>query len=558
MTTVLGLAALPLALGVTPYLIVCHTRRQPDIYHTIAWTALVSVLLNAFLCVALHALNVRISAASLACCHTGLALIAWVLARARRIELGLSLGGAGLFPLLIMLLFGILALPITPLAGIDTYRWQCLATSVRVEGCIPWMVHPVSLLGFTPRAYPSAHPLLLATVQVLGGLGVEWGFFIVSLFTGLAGTASAFVFGSRLMGSQRGAVWFSLLYVLSPVFMRYGHWATGRGLFLAFFPLFLSYVCARPRPATVAAALATALVLALSHKVGLIALPLVLLSLASSLLVTGRLPRLTVALISLAVAAAALAIAPPLVLPGIAGHPFGCIRQTATRFGVMLPLCVALVLLDPPWLLRAAFRRFLPVAVLSFAAAHHAEMYGAMVALPFVAAPAAAGALALSRQWPARWPGTRILIGTLALLGAVAIVSHRCLGATPRFVRRAAQFIERHDPEGPHLVEAPGRARYQIHAYVSGCPRFSINAADSHDVRVASLPRLHGSPSDVVRSLITWLRGILSVQDLDVAWYGDIKRTYYVAIDGVGEAPAGATLLMRDSRISIHAVEAPP
>ena len=68
-----------------------------------------------------------------------------------------------------------------------------------------------------------------------GAAGAGYG--IASLYIGALGMLAAFLLGRRLFPQPRRAAWTALLYVASPVFMRYAHWATGRGLLVALMPL---------------------------------------------------------------------------------------------------------------------------------------------------------------------------------------------------------------------------------------------------------------------------------------------------------------------------------
>ncbi len=116
-------------------------------------------------------------------------------------------------------------------------------------------------------------------------------------------------------------LWTAFFYAFSPVFMRYNHWATGRGLFIAIFPLFLLALInlskievqkVEKRRAlfvmgNLAGLISLGIFLTLSHKAGLIALLLILASLLPGILLS-RLnwrwlaPALTIIALSVAIA----------------------------------------------------------------------------------------------------------------------------------------------------------------------------------------------------------------------------------------------------------------
>jgi len=88
---------------------------------------------------------------------------------------------------------------------------------------------------------------------------------------------------SSFTGNSRVALWTAFFYGFSPVFVRYNHWATGRGLFLALFPLFILSIIRLPGLKAWGGLLLTGLLMTLSHKAGCVAVPALLLSLPDHL-----------------------------------------------------------------------------------------------------------------------------------------------------------------------------------------------------------------------------------------------------------------------------------
>ena len=118
-------------------------------------------------------------------------------------------------------------------------------------------------------------------------------------------------------------------------------------------------------------------------------------------------------------------------------------------------------------------------------------------------------------------------------------------------MREAARFIEAYDPRGPLTVAAPGRARQQIQAYLSGCPRFQVTATERQRLAIAPPPPLTGEPAHVLKLWIDYLRCVVSLSDAEADWYGADSRRYYVTIDGRGERPGGATILYARSGVEV-------
>jgi hypothetical protein len=488
--------------------------------------------------------------------------------------------------------FALLVLPLTHIAGIDTYKWQDLAGNIAVEQRISWLIHPLSLLGFTPRSYSSAQPLVLATIQMLGHTGVDWGFYLLSLAFGLTGFSGAWVLGRHLFKTDAPAGWFAMLYLFSPVFMRYNYWATGRGLLLALLPVYLLIMlklgkkCWQGRhhppekgltlwliPAWL---LMTGLIM-MAHKAGVVGallIPLLLLVSPALALLRGRWGLWLAGLVALA---AGLLLAN--------GQPVTMGIRLITRFGWLLPLAFLAIATLPGKLTTPPFRALNVAGLGTFVISCTPDMYGALLALPFMACLATLGLdkitekkilLNRSSQRPQSENGAsaegvkeysslrslRASVQTLLdsgyaglaiiLIPALAIVLNQMRDSPAEAVYQAARFIEQTDPRGPFRIEAPGKARSQIQAYVSGCPRFTVHAESASPIDFHRLPPWTGKPAHDARQWIDTMRGMLELRGAHTDWYGDGTKVYYVTIDGQGKVPAQAKRLFTDGNVSVY------
>jgi hypothetical protein len=412
---------------------------------------------------------------------------------------------------------------------------------------------------------------MLAAIQITGNLGIEPGFGVLSIFTAIIGCAAAYLFGLKAFDKPRTASIYALLYIYTPVFTRYTHWATGRGLFLALFPLLLALLinnknfCAKePTPASKRLAfilyplafISISLLLALSHKVGFImalaAIPLYLLG----LLIPKYSTRTAIVISIIPFTVLALAIVPRTLLPFPAGNALGIIRYSITRFGLLMPLALY-GMLAPKDLFAAARRRklyplMLPAIPLAFE--HH--MYGALIAAPMItlaAAPAVEQLLSSTKKYPRLHTSAFIVyLLSFSLLPALAAVIHRSLIATPDRIYNAAMFLEKYDPLGPFTVSAPGRARTQIQAYVSGCPRFNINAATNLTIKFNRPPALNGHPSETIENWISYMRGFISIPKTSTDWYGTNPASYYFTIDKKGSHPQDTSIIYDKDNVRIY------
>ncbi|MDP6524949.1 MAG: hypothetical protein QGH15_12075 [Kiritimatiellia bacterium] len=541
------------ALFLTPYLLIRRFRSSSPLVHTLALAGLLSIGLNTAVPILLHLAAIPITISSLSVAHAVMAMAAVTVCVGSHITL-VPRETEGLQILaLAFAIFSIMVIPFTNLAGIDTYKWQGLATNVDLQNSIPWLVHPVSLIGFTPRSYPSAQPLVLATVQILGRFGVDLGFFLTSLLSGITGIAGAWVLGRNIGGNKRYANMFCLFYAFSPVFMRYNHWATGRGFYLAVLPLFLLALVQLPRVKACGLFLATLTLLALSHKVGLVTVVLLPLALLPAILPLGERHRPVVAALLAITAFAALLLSPTLIMTGPAGSVLGLVRVSVTRFAWMTPAAVLGVFVTREWTAEREIRkRLLPAALVTIALAHTSEMYGAMMALPFVCIAATDSVAWMARTFPSvARPLPRVFV-SISLIAALFIVGHRSLNAAPDSVVVAAEFLNDHDPGGPYEVVAHGRLRSQVCAYARGCPRFEVNSDNLSPVKLLTPPSFEGSLRKQVQDWTDYLRTFIEVPDIETFLYGRSPKTYYLVIEGKGKEPANARLLLDGELVKVY------
>ena len=420
---------------------------------------------------------------------------------------------------------------------------------------------------------------------MLGHTGVDWGFYLLSLICGLTGFSGAWILGRHLLKSDTSATWLAILYMFSPVFMRYNYWATGRGLLLALLPVYLLILLKLGDSLTGKAGLSrcsllwlfpawllTTMLLMTSHKAGVVGACLIPILFAVSptlALLRGRWGLWIAGL---------LAIAAGLLLAN--GQPVTLAIRLLTRFGWLLPLAILAIIMASDRLLSPPFRAILTAGFAAFVLSCTPDMYGALLALPFFACLATLGLEKINLNRSSRRPRrendfsaegekensslrasrasvqTRLLDSEYVWLGvilipAIVIVLNQMQDSPSESVYRAAQFIEQYDPRGPFRIEAPGKARYQIQAYVSGCPRFSVQSGSMPQVNIHSPPVWTGKPAHDARQWIDYLRVILELRDSHTDWYGSGTKVYYITVDGKGTTPQGAKLLFKSGNVSV-------
>jgi len=474
-----------------------------------------------------------------------------------------------LFPL-VLLPLALLLFPYTRFTGIDTYKWQDLATAIQMEQTIPWHIHPVGMLGFLPRSYPSLQPVLLASIQMLGQLGVEGGFRILTLLILAVGFTTSHCWFARLLPAPTARLC-ACCYALSPVFVRYIHWTTGRGLFVALLPALLYYLTPASPSATatrmpsnrsrlhrLAGIAVVAALLLLSHKAAWIALPLLL----TAALGQRFLPRPTALRLLLLAPALMLAVllSRRIGLPGLPGQLAGALWSAASRFSWMLP--VALWAWSKP---GAPQPRSLPLAPLAFLLsvplAFDPQMYGALIALPwmvYLSVPCAQHMLQhLLKPTRYHFIPALLLLGLLLPSGAVLLSRSRMAASAE--LKQAALFLNAHDPEGPFMLHAPMPARTRLQAYATGCPRFVLSGQPTLVTRLRPPPHQHNPfHQPGIQHWTAWLRHLIHVEGLQVEWYGNVQRHYHVTVEGLGTVPPGAVRVFRNASVQIFRQGNPP
>ena len=546
---VIGAAIAVVSLFCTPLALVRAAFPSLSAASTAAGAGALSIALSTAVPVLLHIASIPLRPVALSVCHAALLTMAAAALRLRGIRLIPDDISSLRWPALLCFAGALLAAPVTPLAGVDTYKWQDLATVVQVEGRIPWLLHLGGLFGFAPRGYPCAQPLTLASVQMMGNLGVETGYFVVSLLSLSTAVFGAYRLGLALAASDRFAVWLAALYAFAPVAMRYHHWATGRGFFLAVLPLFILGHVGRPRPHLLLAA-GSATLLLLAHKTAVVAVPL----LAAGMLFAPALSRSWRVPLALASAVVAVIVAGGSFAPSVAGI-VSALRLAATRLGVLAPLVALAVFLPDsredssgPMSQR---RKMLTLLLVLLPIAFTPDMYGALFLLPLAAVAAVHG---MSSSSLSLTKSTRLLhpaVAALLALGAVAIVVNRNMDATPRRIREAAVFLDRYDPTGPFRIVAPDRIQGRMQAYVRGCPRFSVFTVPGSTADRARHAIPLDSPRAFVSRFTAYLRKFLDPADLATDWYGGAGTVYHVLVDGKGSAPPGAALVYDKDAVRI-------
>lgn len=548
--TIIGRCVLPMALLLNPILLARCSFPRADREQFPLVAALWALVLQPVIALIMHVAGIPIVPLLLALVHCVIMIAAVGCLRARRLP---PLPAAGAWPHVQLLIFAVLAVlvfPFTHLTGIDPYKWGDLATNLAIERSVSWLVHPTSLLGFTPRSLASLHPLLMGSIRVLGTTGIESAFCLSSLVICAVGVTSAHYLATQLGMTRREAGLYTAFYAVSPMFIRYVHWGTGRGAFLAVLPLFIAGLVSLSRARGWWLALLSGVLLVLSHKTGLIALA-VLPIVGVAALLSPRPRALLWTVVLLISFAASVCFAPPRYVGPPIGWVAGWLRYDLARFAWVSPTVLLMAILSRRTLFRSTDSKFMWLGMLAiFPLAHHKEMYPAMICLPFVIYAAMAALRTAQQVWPRFADHCVPLAVALSLCASLAIVVQRSIEATPPRFYNAAKFIEESDPLGPFVIAPASPWAYRIQGIVSGCPRFTVQPGEGPAFSFTSPPPLTAAPRQLVLTWVNYLRGFAkSTAECD--WYGSPHTRYYV-VEGEAGVPEHAVLVYNRDGIRIY------
>jgi hypothetical protein len=437
-----------------------------------------------------------------------------------------------------------LLLPWSCLTGIDTYKWQDFASAVVIGKQIPWLHNHLGLFGLVPRSYPTAFPLLLASCQLPANGAIQPGFAVASLLVGTTALLAAYQLGRRLFPSRNHAVLFATLYALSPVMLRYAHWATGRGLFLAIYPLLLAATTRPRRRRAMAAMLGYSFLLLLCHKSALVAVPL---ALGGALICRTRAPqapsatsRTILAILALLLFAVLWRLSPGLI-------PLNSIPRLAlTRYHLLLPLALIGFALRPPTAISPAWRAMLPALLVAPSLAFDPAMYGALVVLPHIAAFATAGIAWLEPRVRNPWPTQAIIV--IAVLAAIVTVAHRAHSAASPQLRTLAHRIDQ-QATGPILLQ--GAHRRHAQAYVLAAP----GCWTPPDITITGIQNPF-APGLSHRERVHRLRWLASTHGA-VEWVAPDAQHIWITDGGMPAPPAHAVLLAKEGPLRAYTIAQP-
>jgi hypothetical protein len=155
-----------------------------------------------------------------------------------------------------------------------------------------------------------------------------------------------------------------------------------------------------------------------------------------------------------------------------------------------------------------------------------------------------------------RYRGTAAMLLALCLLiPSLGVIISRSKQATPNEIKDAARFLNQHDPEGPSQIYAPGLLRNHIQAYVAGCPRFKLTGNPKIKHQLPPTPQTATPLSrDGVLAWTGWLRNIVTVDGLQVNWYGENPTKYTFVIQGNNgtSVPSDAQCVYQQDTVQIY------
>ncbi|MDY9926311.1 hypothetical protein [Methanosarcina sp.] len=124
--------------------------------------------------------------------------------------------------------------------GVDSFFIHLLATSLSLYGEARWWINTYSIFGLFPYSYASSAPYSLSGIEQLANVNMEHSILIYCVLLGLFSMFSMYLFAGVLYNNFLFKYVTSMLFSLSQGMLLFTTWeVSGRGVFLAFFPIFL-------------------------------------------------------------------------------------------------------------------------------------------------------------------------------------------------------------------------------------------------------------------------------------------------------------------------------
>jgi hypothetical protein len=123
--------------------------------------------------------------------------------------------------------------------GVDSFLIHSLSQSIVIEKTALWVIHPLSLFGLYPMAYPSGIPYFLSILSSQINFNLENTILITSILIGVISVFTSYLFFKFIFKKNKLLVFIScFLFSLAPLFLSYSIWTIStRGAAFIFVPL---------------------------------------------------------------------------------------------------------------------------------------------------------------------------------------------------------------------------------------------------------------------------------------------------------------------------------
>jgi len=142
---------------------------------------------------------------------------------------------------LLVLLNIVFRVPTTPYElGRDSLLIHQLTNALSSEGTAGWILHPLSFFGLYPASTPSGVIFWLSGLSQISNIEISYMILFMAIVVGLVGLFTSMLMAKEIQNNIFFIFFVSLLFSLSPLFLRFTIWTTStRHLFMALTPLLL-------------------------------------------------------------------------------------------------------------------------------------------------------------------------------------------------------------------------------------------------------------------------------------------------------------------------------
>ncbi len=153
--------------------------------------------------------------------------------------------------------------------GIDSFFLHSISRGIISNSYIGWNTNIISFFSLGKDTYAPITPILLSILSSVSNVSIEKIILIFAITLSIVGMLGVYFLVKYISKKESIALICAILFSLSPLYIYFTIWtASGRSVFVSFFPYFLLYLLKEKTIKDYIAIVLLGLLLILSHKLG--------------------------------------------------------------------------------------------------------------------------------------------------------------------------------------------------------------------------------------------------------------------------------------------------